>query len=201
MQNILGVAVTALTLPILTAVMAAMPNPDRMEPPQIVMEQARKVPGNWCAGRVTSEYDNLFREATARYDSATDWCDLKAQCMQESSLRPHVTSHAGAVGLCQILPTTGHWLGVADVRDPEQNILGAAKYLLYFEEQWYASRSTQCRERLKRCSYNAGLGTCLKAQRAANGAPCWGEIGPYTPHETQDYIVKIEAITARWKGI
>ncbi|MBM4342566.1 MAG: lytic transglycosylase domain-containing protein [Deltaproteobacteria bacterium] len=54
---------------------------------------------------------------------------IRAVMMVESGGNPHVVSSAGAVGLMQLLPATAQALGVEDVRDPAQNILGGARFL------------------------------------------------------------------------
>lgn len=54
---------------------------------------------------------------------------VRAVMMVESGGNPNVVSHAGAVGLMQLLPATAQALGVEDIRDPAQNILGGARFL------------------------------------------------------------------------
>lgn len=46
----------------------------------------------------------------------------------ESDFRPDAVSHAGAVGLAQLMPDTARWLGV-DPTDPVSNLDGGARYL------------------------------------------------------------------------
>jgi len=54
---------------------------------------------------------------------------IRAVMHTESGDNPEVVSNKGAVGLMQLLPMTGKALGVADLRDPAQNILGGARFL------------------------------------------------------------------------
>ena len=53
---------------------------------------------------------------------------LTALVWTESSFVPDAVSHAGAIGLTQLMPPTAETLGV-DPFDPSQNLDGGAKYL------------------------------------------------------------------------
>jgi hypothetical protein len=53
---------------------------------------------------------------------------LAALVWTESNFRPDAVSHAGALGLAQLMPGTARGLGV-DPRDPLQNLDGGARYL------------------------------------------------------------------------
>jgi soluble lytic murein transglycosylase-like protein len=53
---------------------------------------------------------------------------LAALVWTESNFRPDVVSHAGAIGLAQLMPGTARGLGV-DPWDPRQNLDGGARYL------------------------------------------------------------------------
>ncbi len=53
---------------------------------------------------------------------------LTAVVWTESDFVPDAVSHAGAIGLSQLMPGTAEMLGV-DPNDPEQNLRGGARYL------------------------------------------------------------------------
>ncbi|OSP55625.1 lytic transglycosylase [Pseudoruegeria sp. SK021] len=87
---------------------------------------------------------------------------------QESGWNPTAVSPKGAMGLAQLMPDTARMLGV-DPSDPEQNLLGGARYL---RQQYDKFGSWQ----LALAAYNAGPGAVQKH----NGVP------PY--RETQNYV-------------
>jgi hypothetical protein len=61
--------------------------------------------------------------------SVTDWLALyRANIEVESAYRQDAISHAGAIGLGQLMPATARDLDV-DPRDPLQNLDGSARYL------------------------------------------------------------------------
>lgn len=89
----------------------------------------------------------------------------------ESAFRPDAVSHAGAIGLAQLMPTTAAALGV-DPWHPLQNLAGGATYLR-------AQLATFERVDLALAAYNAGPG----AVAAHGGVP------PYA--ETQLYVLTV----------
>lgn len=87
---------------------------------------------------------------------------------QESNWRPNAVSHAGAIGLAQLMPGTARALGV-NPRDPRQNLEGGARYLA----QQYRKFGSW---RLALAAYNAGPGAVEKH----------GGVPPY--RETRNYV-------------
>jgi soluble lytic murein transglycosylase-like protein len=75
----------------------------------------------------------------------------------ESSFRPRVVSSAGAVGLTQVLPSTGRWIvpGTTrrDLMDPETNLRVGFRYLRYLLDRYDGD------EALALTAYNRGPGT------------------------------------------
>ncbi|MBI5608957.1 MAG: lytic transglycosylase domain-containing protein [Deltaproteobacteria bacterium] len=66
-------------------------------------------------------------QAAARYHLPVHL--VRAVMMVESGGNPNVQSNKGAIGLMQLLPATAKALGVDDVHDPAQNIMGGARFL------------------------------------------------------------------------
>ncbi len=89
----------------------------------------------------------------------------------ESGFSPGVVSHAGALGLAQLMPGTARGLGV-DPRDPLQNLEGGARYLR-------TQLDTFGRVDLALAAYNAGPGRV----RSSGGIP--------NIVETQIYVTRV----------
>ena len=112
--------------------------------------------------------DAIFQAASLKYGVPVNM--LKAVAKAESDFRPNVTSKSGAMGIMQLMPGTAKALGVTDAYDPEQNIMGGAKYLSQMLDKF--GGDTQ----LALAAYNAGPGNVTK----------YGGIPPFK--ETQNYV-------------
>ena len=109
----------------------------------------------------------LFEKYGARY--GFDPVMLAAQGFQESKLRQEARSHAGAIGVMQIMPATGKELKVGDITRIEPNIHAGAKYMdqlmrLFPPE---ADFSEADRPLFAFASYNAGQGNIARMRRLA----------------------------------
>lgn len=72
-------------------------------------------------------FDDIIAEASEAYD--VPFAFIKAVIRIESAFRPDAESHAGAMGLMQLMPRTAASLNVTDAYNPRQNIYGGAKFL------------------------------------------------------------------------
>lgn len=72
-------------------------------------------------------YDDIINAAGQQYGIDPDL--LRAQMMRESQGNPKAVSPKGALGLMQLMPGTAQDLGVTNITDPQQNIMGGAKYM------------------------------------------------------------------------
>lgn len=91
----------------------------------------------------------------------------------ESKFIPTARSQAGAVGLMQLVPKTGRWLGARDLTNPAQNIQAGAKYLRYLTDRFNGDTNKAI------AAYNAGEGNV----RRFNGVP------PF--RETRQYVQRV----------
>jgi soluble lytic murein transglycosylase-like protein len=79
-------------------------------------------------GRLTRDRYSSQVMAAAQ-ETAVDPALIHAVISVESGYNPSARSHAGAVGLMQLMPQTAKRYGVTDRLDPAQNIRGGARYL------------------------------------------------------------------------
>lgn len=121
----------------------------------------------------SEELEEIFQQAADTYQIPVNL--LKAVAKAESDFNPNCVSSAGAVGIMQLMPATASELGVKDLYDPQQNIMGGAKELAGNLDYYNGDVS------LALAAYNAGKGAVKK----------YGGIPPYT--ETQNYVKKVLA--------
>ncbi|MCO4761132.1 MAG: transglycosylase SLT domain-containing protein [Myxococcales bacterium] len=113
---------------------AAQPRPATPQPPvprRDVRGRYSTTPAPARLPKVTAKDRAPFaaevQAAAARYRLPANL--IRAVMKVESGYNPTVVSHAGAVGLMQLLPTTAKAMGVKDLRDPAQSILGGARFI------------------------------------------------------------------------
>ena len=119
----------------------------------------------------TVSLDDIFEKASKTY--GVDEKLLKAMAKTESNFDPNATSYSGAMGIMQLMPETAKELGVMDAYDPEQNIMGGAKYIASLIERYDGNVTYAV------AAYNAGSGNVDK----------YGGIPPF--EQVQNYVKKI----------
>jgi hypothetical protein len=125
-------------------------------------------------------YNDIINEAARTYN--IDPKLIMAMVQAESGGNPRAVSKAGAGGLMQLMPETAKELGVSNVFDPQQNIMGGVKYLSQLQNQFGSPQ-------LAAAAYNAGPGNVRK----------YGGVPPFP--ETQNYIKKIFGGNMPFQGV
>ncbi|MBU0553772.1 lytic transglycosylase domain-containing protein [Myxococcota bacterium] len=115
-------------------------------------------------------FSPFVKQAEAHYKlpAALIWAVMKT----ESGFNPTVVSNKGAQGLMQLMPDTGRDMGVTDPFDPQQNILGGARYL-----------------RLLANRFNGDLVLTLSGYHAGGGAV--NSVGGIPYSQTAEYVRRV----------
>ena len=131
--------------------------------------------------RAWLQYRDLIQASAARFQ--LDPALLRAVINAESGYNPNAVSRRGAGGLMQLMPMTARRLGVANVFDPAENVVGGARYLVELLQLF--DNDLQ----LALAAYNAGEAAVLKYGR---------RIPPY--RETTEYVSKVVAFYRQYRS-
>lgn len=149
----------------LTAALANEPRHHTLLPEGLDQEEARR--------RLLNDIPFGSAMAVVAERHEVDGLLLAAVVETESRFRPTAVSPRGAVGLMQILPTTGAMYGAANLSDPHVNLDVGSRYL---------------RQLLK--DYKGDLELALAAYNAGPAAvERYGGVPPF--RETRDYVKKV----------
>lgn len=112
--------------------------------------EARASSPNPNPDRDPTIFDTYIREAAEAYSVPFEF--IKAVIRVESAFDPHAVSHAGAIGLMQLMPATAESLNCADPFDPQSNIMAGTQYLRLLINRYGGDIN------LVLAAYNAGPG-------------------------------------------
>jgi len=109
----------------------------------------------------------LFRKYGAKYN--LDWMLMAAQGYQESRLDQNAKSHVGAIGVMQVMPTTGAELNVGDITVVEPNVHAGVKYIRQVIDRNFANEPMDDVNKalFAFAAYNCGPGRVRSLRREA----------------------------------
>ena len=120
----------------------------------------------------------MFQKYAGKYN--VDFLLMMAQGYQESRLDQKVKSKVGAVGVMQVMPTTGKELGVGDISQLEPNIHAGVKYMRFMIDRYYKDEPmTPARTRVSSRSRPTtparhASGSCARKPQSAGSIPTSG---------------------------
>lgn len=131
---------------------------------------------------IKSQYDALIVNLALQYDMEPSF--IKSVIHVESAFDNRALSHAGAMGLMQLMPATAASYELKENHfDARKNIEAGVRHMKDLMERYDNDK------RLSLAAYNAGAGAVSKY----NGIP------PY--EETQNYVIKVMALYKQYKKI
>jgi len=125
----------------------------------------RRSGGGYTKKGTISYYDDLFIKYAP--SSGMDWKLLAAIAYNESAFNPNATSHMGAMGLMQLMPSTARQYGAANPYDPEQSVRASAKLIANLIAHYASVPDPSERINFMVAAYNAGPGHVDDARRLA----------------------------------
>ena len=109
----------------------------------------------------------IFRKYGEQYN--VDWLMMAAQGYQESRLDQTLRSKSGAIGVMQVLPSTGKELKVGDIRLIDPNINAGVKYIRFMRDRYFTDEKMTDLNKLlfTFASYNAGPAKIARLRKEA----------------------------------
>jgi len=133
------------------------------------------------------KYQAMFEEAAQRY--GLDWRLLAAIGYQESHWKPNAKSPTGVRGIMMLTQNTAKLLKISNRLDPEQSIMGGARYLNMIRKKISVRIPEPDRTWMTLAAYNVGYGHLedarILAQAEGKDADKWIEIKKILPRLSQ----------------
>lgn len=110
---------------------------------------------------------DLFRKYSDQYD--LNYLLMLAQGYQESKLNQKAKSRVGAIGIMQLMPSTGKEMKVGNIKKIESNIHAGIKYHQYLSNRYFKDENmTELNRTLfSLAAYNAGPSRVIKLRKEA----------------------------------
>ena len=111
------------------------------------------------------QFEGIFKRAETRYGFS--WVLLAAQSYQESQWRVNARSPTGVRGLMMLTLRTAKQVGVVDRLNPEESIMGGAKYMANLYKRLPDTICEPDRIWIALACYNVGYGHVMDARKLA----------------------------------
>jgi hypothetical protein len=135
-----------------------------------------------------SRFDRDILDGQAFYGIPESF--IRAVIKTESDFDPRVISSAGAEGLMQLLPGTARQMGVTDIFDPRQNIMGGTRYLQVLARRFCKTpAATDAGQPLTICSPDEKVKVIAGYQAGPAAVEKYGGIPPY--ETTHAYVAMV----------
>jgi hypothetical protein len=135
-----------------------------------------------------SRFDRDILDGQAFYGIPESF--IRAVIRTESDFDPRVVSSAGAEGLMQLLPGTARLMGVTDIFDPRQNIMGGTRYLQVLARRFCKTpAATDAGAPLTVCSPDEKVKVIAGYQAGPAAVEKYGGIPPY--ETTHAYVAMV----------
>ena len=151
-----------------------------------------------------SPYDKIIRKYAA--ELGWDWRMLASVLYQESRFSIGSTSHRGAQGLMQVMPSTAKHYEVENLLDPEENIFAGTRHLKRLQNM-FKKEGLEGEELIKftLAAYNAGEGRIMDCRNLAASLDldntCWETTVKVIPMMREESILENEAVKlGKFKG-
>lgn len=150
----------------------------------------------------------LFRKYSEKYHF--DWLLMAAQGFQESKLEQSTKSHAGAIGIMQLLPSTAKdpKINIPDIENTENNIHAGIKYMALLRDTYFnenlLTEADQIRFTL--AAYNCGPNKTKRLRKKAkeqglNPNIWFSNVEYLAPAETRRYVANIHKYYLAYRTI
>jgi hypothetical protein len=156
-----------------------------------------------------SRYDEHIRDQQSYY--GIPQALIRAVIRTESDFDPNVESSAGAQGLMQLMPATARAMGVNNVWDARQNVMGGARYLQLLARRYCktpALGSTEGRGAGFVCSFEESVKVLAGYHAGPGAVDKYGGMPPY--ETTRSYVTSVllrfeeyrkrETALSEWSG-
>jgi hypothetical protein len=150
------------------------------------------VPARDTSAARYSRYDDDIRDQQAYFGIPQSL--VRAVIRIESDFDPHVVSSAGAQGLMQLMPATARSMGVTNVWDPRQNIMGGSRFLQLLARRYCRTPAHGGAEEAARtasfvCSFEEKVKVLAGYHAGPGAVDKYGGMPPY--ETTRSYVTAV----------